>query len=81
MTVTYYAPRPRPVDPRTPRPTGRPAGGRDVREILGVGLPAGYSWARRPALVLIHGGDPTAPGRDELQARIRMLDGNGGGAA
>ncbi|MFE3146625.1 hypothetical protein ACFXJ6_08165 [Streptomyces sp. NPDC059218] len=73
MTVTYYGPRPRPVDPRAPRPTGCPAVGGDVREILGATLPAGFSWASRPALALIRGGDPAVPGRDEREARARML--------
>ncbi|MFF4179664.1 hypothetical protein [Streptomyces sp. NPDC001750] len=80
MTVTYYAPRPRPIDPRTPRPASRQAGDGDVRKILGASLPAGYSWASRPTLALIRGGDPTVLGRDERETRARMLDAIGGGA-
>lgn len=74
MTVTYYAPRPRPADPRAPRPTNCPARSGDVRETLGIDLPEGYAWARRAALTVVHGGDPTAPGPDEHQARARLLN-------
>ncbi|MCX5431878.1 hypothetical protein OHU11_29965 [Streptomyces sp. NBC_00257] len=73
MTTTYYAPRPRPADPRAPRPDHRAAADGDVRETLGIDLPTGYSWARRAALTVVHGGDPTEPGPDERQARARLL--------
>lgn len=72
-TTTYYAPRPRPADPRSTRVSDRPAPVGDIRQTLGLRLPAGFDWARRPALTVIHGGDPTAPGLDELQARARMI--------
>ncbi|MFJ2374974.1 hypothetical protein ACIOZL_19525 [Streptomyces sp. NPDC087769] len=73
MTTTYYAPQPRPADPRAARTTSWSTADDDVRHTLGVDLPTGYSWARRPALDVVHGGDPTAPGPDELQARARLL--------
>ncbi|MEV6102636.1 hypothetical protein [Nocardia sp. NPDC051981] len=73
MTTTYYAPRPRPADPRQARPASCSAHDGDVRQTLGAALPDGYSWAHRPTLTVIHGGDPTAPGRDELHARATML--------
>ncbi|MFE6021633.1 hypothetical protein ACFQ6O_34535 [Streptomyces sp. NPDC056441] len=72
-TTTYYGPRPRPTDPRAARTTSCSAADGDVRKILGVDLPDGYSWARRPALAVIHGGGPTEPEPDELQARARMI--------
>ncbi|MFJ7489731.1 hypothetical protein ACIQZB_00470 [Streptomyces sp. NPDC097727] len=81
MTKTYYAPRPRPVDPRAPRLTRHLVGDGDVRGILGADLPAGFSWARRPRLALIRGGDPAAPGLDERAARTQMLDAIRGGTA
>lgn len=74
MTTTYYAPRNRPADPRSAHAPGHPAAGGDVRQILGVDLPTGYSWARRAALTVLHGGDPTVPGPDEIQARTRMIE-------
>lgn len=70
MTITYYAPRTWPATPRTPRP----AHDSDVRETLGVDLPDGYSWARRATLTVVHGGDPTTPGPDELQTRARVIN-------
>ncbi|MEU9760273.1 hypothetical protein AB0D98_10995 [Streptomyces sp. NPDC047987] len=76
-TTTYYAPRPRPADPRQARTTNRPAHDSDIRHTLGVALPDGYAWARRPTLTVINGGDPTAPGLDERRARaavIRAID-------
>ncbi|MFF2964251.1 hypothetical protein ACFVT1_36410 [Streptomyces sp. NPDC057963] len=73
MTTTYYAPRPRPADPRTPRTTSRPAPDGDVRQMLGVALPDGYAWTHRPTLTVIYGGDPNAPGQDELQTRACMI--------
>ncbi|MFF8716178.1 hypothetical protein ACF07T_32805 [Streptomyces sp. NPDC015184] len=73
-TTTYYAPRPRPADPRQARTTSCSTTSSDVRDLLGVDLPDGYTWARRPALAVIHGGDPTTPGQDELQTRARMIN-------
>ncbi|MEU3220022.1 hypothetical protein [Streptomyces sp. NPDC006971] len=73
MTTTYYAPRPRPADPRQARTTSCSTTSSDVRDLLGVDLPDGYSWARRPGLTVIPGGDPTAPGQDELHARARLI--------
>ncbi|MFF4661967.1 hypothetical protein [Streptomyces sp. NPDC001282] len=72
-TTTYYAPRPRPADPRHASTTHRPAHDSDIRHTLGTDLPDGYSWAHRPTLTVIHGGDPTAPGDDELHARARLI--------
>ncbi|MFD4855132.1 hypothetical protein [Streptomyces atratus] len=73
-TVTYYAPRPRPADPRSTRLSDRPAPVGDVRQTLGTQLPAGFDWApRRPALTVLNGGDPTAPGPDETQARAALI--------
>ncbi|WP_326768647.1 hypothetical protein OG978_32655 [Streptomyces sp. NBC_01591] len=69
MTTTYHSPRPRPADPRAPRPA--PVG--SIRQTLGNALPDGYTWAHRPTLTVIHGGDPTTPGPDEIQARDRMI--------
>ncbi|MFE2930630.1 hypothetical protein [Streptomyces sp. NPDC059278] len=69
MTITYYAPESWPAEPHGPRPMHDT----DVRYTLGPALPDGYSWAHRPALTVIHGGDPTAPGPDEIQARDRMI--------
>lgn len=73
MTTTYYATRHQPADPRAPRPAHRTATSGDVRGILGIDLPDGYSWERRAVLTVVHGGDPTAPGPDERQARTRMI--------
>ncbi|MFE7105616.1 hypothetical protein ACFU98_10675 [Streptomyces sp. NPDC057575] len=73
-TTTYYAPRPRPADPRQASTTSRPAHDGDVRQTLGVDLPDGYTWAQRPTLTVVPGGDPTAPGHDERQARARLLN-------
>ncbi|MFJ8852338.1 hypothetical protein [Streptomyces sp. NPDC102437] len=72
MTTTYYVPRYRPADPRAPRPAYRYTGG-DIRKMLGVELPAGYSWEPRPALTLVCGSDPTVPGPDERSARDILL--------
>ncbi|MFF3730404.1 hypothetical protein ACFYXM_08825 [Streptomyces sp. NPDC002476] len=72
-TTTYYAPRPRPADPRQASTIHRPAHDGDIRQTLGAALPDGYSWAHRPTLTVIHGGDPTAPGPDEREARARMI--------
>ncbi|WP_406501562.1 hypothetical protein OHA04_27470 [Streptomyces sp. NBC_01590] len=72
MTITYYAPRPRPVNPRATPVPRRPVHG-DVRRTLGAELPDGFTWTHRPALALVHGGDPTAPGPDEREARARMI--------
>ncbi|MEE1774464.1 hypothetical protein PUR34_41415 [Streptomyces sp. JV185] len=73
MTTTYYAPRPRPADPRATCAPDRLAHDGDVRQTLGTDLPNGYSWARRAALTVLHGGDPTMPGPDERQARVRVI--------
>lgn len=73
-TTTYYAPRPRPADPRQARTTSCSTTSNDVRALLGIDLPDGYTWAHRPALAVLHGGDPTAPGHDELQARAQIID-------
>ncbi|MFJ8855114.1 hypothetical protein [Streptomyces sp. NPDC102437] len=81
MTITYYTPRPRPADPREACTTHWSTADSDVRQALGVDLPDGYSWAHRPTLTVIHGGDPTAPGHDERQARARMIRAINGGAA
>ncbi|MFB7845503.1 hypothetical protein ACFC34_00505 [Streptomyces sp. NPDC056053] len=71
-TTTYYAPRPRPADPRQAR-TSCSTTDSNVRNLLGVDLPDGYTWAHRPTLTVLPGGDPTAPGHDELRARARMI--------
>ncbi|MFB6813098.1 hypothetical protein ACFCV8_00925 [Streptomyces sp. NPDC056347] len=69
MTTTYYAPPGWPAEPSSPRPTRDG----DVRYTLGPVLPDGYAWTRRPTLTVITGGDPTAPGQDELRVRARMI--------
>ncbi|MFI7278512.1 hypothetical protein [Streptomyces sp. NPDC049879] len=69
-TVTYYAPRRRPVDPREVPADDQD---QDVRQVVGGQLPAGFDWAPRPPLLtLIDGGDPTAPGLDEIEAGHRV---------
>ncbi|MFJ2882424.1 MULTISPECIES: hypothetical protein [unclassified Streptomyces] len=74
MTITYYAPRPRRTDPRaTPAPSQR---------VLGVALPSGFIRARDSAPALAHGsGGPSAPGRDEREARARMIAALQGGGS
>ncbi|TXS78677.1 hypothetical protein [Streptomyces sp. sk2.1] len=71
-TTTYYAPRPRPADPRQTLNTSCSTTSSDVRDLLGVDLPDGYTWAHRPTLTTTHG-DPTTPGPDERRARATMI--------
>ncbi|MER6607362.1 hypothetical protein ABT282_15970 [Streptomyces sp. NPDC000927] len=74
MTTTYYAPRPRPADPRQARTTHRPAHDSDIRQTLGAALPDGYSWAQqRPDLTLVRGDNATEPGPDERRARATLI--------
>lgn len=72
-TVTYYGARTPAIDPRS-IPTGSAHESVDVRQVVGDQLPAGFDWApRRPTLTVIEGGDPTAPGPDEILARAAMV--------
>ncbi|MFF6852772.1 hypothetical protein [Streptomyces antimycoticus] len=73
-TVTYYAPRPRPIDPRS-IPTGADQVSiRDIRQVVGGELPVGFDWApRRPVLLLIECGDPAVLSQDEILVRAAMI--------
>lgn len=81
LTRTYYARRPRPVDPRqADRARLLAAGAIGVQDIVGQ-LPGGFAWCTAdrfgnsvpsvpsaPHLTLVHP-DPTRPAPDELRAR------------
>ncbi|MFI5864687.1 hypothetical protein [Streptomyces sp. NPDC051546] len=72
-TVTYYSARIPAIDPRS-TPTDPDQVPVDVRQVVGDQLPAGFDWApRQPTLTVIQGGDPTAPGPDEIMARASMV--------
>ncbi|MFI1700340.1 hypothetical protein ACH419_30765 [Streptomyces bobili] len=72
-TVTYYGARIPAIDPRS-IPTDDDQVSVDVRQVVGDQLPAGFDWAPRwPTLTVIEGGDPTAPGPNEIMACAAMI--------